>query len=131
MYDSDKRFLRNSAIVLAIGIPFVMAGCSCGNRLHYSDGNRVGTITKFSHKGVLVKSWEGEMALGGFRSGRNGSAVANLWQFTVTDPAVVRDVLATQDKGGAARLHYVQTLTYNPLVRDSSYTVVKAEAVQE
>lgn len=51
----------------------------------YSDGERTGVITKFSHKGMLIKTWEGELNMGGFDQG----GVATIWAFSVDDPVIV------------------------------------------
>jgi hypothetical protein len=72
----------------------MLVGCG-----EYSDGERVGTIQKFSRKGLIAKTWEGEMLLGGLKrktvsgTDSNGgstsstSMVANVFEFTVEDPA--------------------------------------------
>lgn len=39
-----------------------------GHGQNYSDGQRTGDIYKFSKKGLFIKSWEGEMYLGGYHS---------------------------------------------------------------
>ena len=76
----------------ALGIALLLAGCG-----EYSDGVRIGTIQKFSYKGLVAKTWEGEMLLGGLKrktsTDSNGnsstSMVANIWAFTVEDPALI------------------------------------------
>jgi hypothetical protein len=113
---------------LSVVVGGCAVGCAVGCRHQYSDGKRVGTVTKFSRKGVFLKSWEGEMALSGLRGGEHGPA-ANLWEFTATDPAVIEQLQAVQESAQTARLHYTQTLFYNPFVRDTTYTVNKAEVL--
>ena len=51
-----------------IGIVLVVAGLVAGYGLivanwSYSTGERAGWVQKFSHKGWLCKTWEGEMAM--------------------------------------------------------------------
>ncbi len=41
----------------------------------YSDGTRAGELIKFSHKGVMIKTWEGEIS--------QGISGAQIFQFTV------------------------------------------------
>ncbi|AZQ44555.1 6-phosphogluconate dehydrogenase [Nonlabens ponticola] len=43
----------------------------------YSDGSRSGELIKFSHKGFLVKTWEGEIS--------QGISGAQIFQFSVLD----------------------------------------------
>ena len=50
-------------IIIAITMIFgmVVAFSSCTN--NYSQGERVGIITKFSNKGLINKSWEGDLKI--------------------------------------------------------------------
>ena len=65
----------------------------------YSDGERAGVLQKFSRKGWVCKTWEGELAM------TTVPGVApELWQFTVRDDAVARDVNAALGK--RVTLHY-------------------------
>jgi hypothetical protein len=65
----------------------------------YSSGERAGWVQKFSHKGWVCKTWEGELALVSLP----GSAVEK-FLFTVRDDAVARDVAAATGK--RVTLHY-------------------------
>ncbi len=42
----------------------------------YSDGNRTGLLQKFSHKGNMFKTYEGELVLSGI-SGNNMSPISS------------------------------------------------------
>jgi len=53
----------------------------------YSDGQRAGTLTKFSRKGWVCKTWEGEL----MQPTAPGVA-PTLWNFTVRDDEVARRV---------------------------------------
>ncbi|MEO1767153.1 hypothetical protein [Thiobacter aerophilum] len=59
----------------------------------YSTGERVGYVQKFSRKGWLCKTWEGEMALVSMPG-----TVAEKFYFTVRDAAVVARINATAGK---------------------------------
>jgi hypothetical protein len=65
----------------------------------YSSGERAGWVQKFSHKGWVCKTWEGELALVSLP----GSAVEK-FLFTVRDDAVAREVTAATGK--RVTLHY-------------------------
>ena len=113
------------AIITLLYAITVGAGGDCSN----ADGARVGSISKFSHKGIFVKSWEGEMVLGGLRqqaTDKGSTMVANVWDFTVIDPAVVKKIQALQDSGHRAKLTYRQTVLYNPFRRNTAYIVSDA-----
>jgi hypothetical protein len=65
----------------------------------YSDGNRAGYIQKFSHKGWICKTYEGEMAM----TTVPGVAPV-LWTFSVWDAKVASQL--TQAMGKRLVLHY-------------------------
>lgn len=105
--------------ILAALVVGAVGGCSV------SDGTRIGTITKFSQKGFMVKSWEGEMVLGGIRGAAQGGTVANTWQFTVIKTDLAPKVEALLGK--EVKVKYHQVLVHNPLARDTSYEILSIE----
>jgi hypothetical protein len=66
---------------------------------NYSTGERAGWIQKFSKKGWLCKTWEGEMAMVSMPG-----AVPEKFYFTVWDDAVAGDV--NKVMGKRVSLHY-------------------------
>lgn len=65
----------------------------------YSDGERAGVLQKFSRKGWVCKTWEGELAM------TTVPGVApELWAFTVRDDDVAQYVNAALGK--RVSLHY-------------------------
>lgn len=87
----------------------------------YSEGERTGTISKFSHAGMFLKTWEGELIMGGV--GSKTDSVANVWQFTVSDAKVVEQIQKAQRAGGVNTLHYKQTYFTSPLHGRTNYFV--------
>jgi hypothetical protein len=67
----------------------------------YSSGERAGWVQKFSNKGWLCKTWEGELALVSLP----GSSPEKFF-FTVHDEAVARQLVAAM--GQRMSLHYEQ-----------------------
>jgi len=59
----------------------------------YSEGERVGYIQKFSEKGWICKTWEGEIAMVNLPG-----QIANTFQFTVRDDSVAALINAAQGK---------------------------------
>jgi hypothetical protein len=99
---------------------FVLAGCACGRG--YSEGERTGTVYKLSNKGLIWKTWEGEMLLGGARQTESG-AVANIWAFTVLKPEIVTVVSAAQQSGQPMTARYIQWFSSGPTM-DSDYELI-------
>ena len=65
----------------------------------YSDGERAGTLQKFSRKGWLCKTYEGELALYVV-----GGVAPQIWYFTVRDEAIVRQMSSAV--GTKVQVHY-------------------------
>ena len=51
----------------------------------YSEGYRAGLLQKFSHKGVIFKTYEGEMILSSVSSNRDVAIASEKFLFTVTN----------------------------------------------
>lgn len=84
----------------------------CGQ---YSDGEREGTLIKFSNKGLFSKTWEGTLNLGGTKSvsdGKSMSTVANTWDFTVSDLKIVEQL--KNKVGEQVDVHYNQEVIVAP-----------------
>lgn len=78
--------MKTLALTALFALTLSQAGCvGCGE--HYSEGSRTGVLVKFSKKGLLWKSWEGQLNLGGVMQSDKG-AVPSVWDFSVTDPAI-------------------------------------------
>jgi hypothetical protein len=67
----------------------------------YSSGERAGYVQKFSHKGWLCKTWEGELAMVNLPG-----AMPEVFRFTVRDDAVAARI--NQSMGQRMALHYEQ-----------------------
>jgi hypothetical protein len=67
----------------------------------YSDGERAGFLQKFSHKGWICKTWEGEIALVTLPG-----TVSEKFAFTVRDDDLAKQLSA--DIGKRMSVHYEQ-----------------------
>jgi hypothetical protein len=65
-----KAFIVTLFVVVCIGVLVFLWWLLffIGWGANFSDGERTGDIYKFSKKGLIYKSWEGEMYLGGVHS---------------------------------------------------------------
>jgi len=68
---------------------------------NYSEGERAGFVQKFSHKGWICKTWEGELAMVNLPG-----AMPEIFRFSVRDDAVAARLNETL--GQRVRLHYEQ-----------------------
>ncbi len=69
----------------------------------YSEGNRNGTVIKLSHKGVIFKTYEGELI-----QRTLSNAPGDTWYFTVTDPAIVAKINDARAHNQQVDLMYCQ-----------------------
>lgn len=66
----------------------------------YSDGTRSGVIQKFSRRGWICKTQEGDLAL------YSGGLSPQIWHFSVRDPAVGAEV--EKAVGARVQVHYTE-----------------------
>lgn len=109
------------SIVVCLGLAFGIGWSYIAiGSVTYSEGERTGAITKFSHKGLAIKTWEGELNVGGIEQG----GVAAVWSFSVDEPEVVKKVQDAQRKGGRWTLKYRQQLMVQSWRGATDYFVV-------
>lgn len=108
--------MRNEMKKYLLGLLISLASC-CP---HYSEGERIGIITKISEKGFIFKSWQGEMLMI-----VTGTIQPEKFEFSV-DPSVVSSVKEAMYKGIKVSLSYHQWLL-NPPSIDTPYVVYKVK----
>lgn len=81
----------------------------------YSEGTRAGELIKFSHKGVLVKTWEGEIS--------QGISGAQIFEFSVLDQE--EDVIQKlkEYQGRYVKLGYVERFSTFFFWGDTKYFI--------
>jgi hypothetical protein len=72
----------------------------------YSEGYRAGLLQKFSHKGAIFKTYEGEMILSSISSTRDVAIASEKFQFSVISKNLVRQFDTLQ--GAMVIVHYRQ-----------------------
>ena len=113
-------------VLLVIVVVLLGAGlyAAFGN---YSDGERAGTISKITRKGVLFKTWEGQLNLGGFGTDNSGSPASSLWEFSVSDAEIVKQLQEANLTGRRVRLHYNEKFFRFFWQSDTKYHVDKVD----
>lgn len=92
---------------------------------NYSTGERAGWVQKFSRKGWVCKTWEGEMAMQSMPG-----AIPEKFYFTVWDEKVAADVNAAMGK--RVSLHYEEKVGLpSSCFGDTRHWVNKVTAVQD
>lgn len=78
--------MKMKKMILGLFSILVLSGCGVTG---YSEGERSGELVKFAKKGLLVKSWEGELKIqeGGSSQYDNGR-----WNFSVIDENEAQEI---------------------------------------
>lgn len=94
----------------------------------YSEGDRSGRLIKFSNKGYLFKTYEGELNLGGINSVNGGVLINNMWDFSVADKTVADSLLLLD--GRDIILHYKEKISALFWRGDTRYIVDRVVQVR-
>lgn len=85
----------------------------------YSEGTRAGELIKFSHRGVLIKTWEGEIS--------QGISGAQIFSFSVLDQD--KEVIEKLKKyqGSYVKVTYVERFASFAIWGDTKYFIIEVE----
>lgn len=84
-----RLYLVLAAVVLVPALLFALY-VAVALRWSYSDGERAGYVQKFSRKGWICKTWEGELAMATLPG-----TIPQVFAFTVRDDAVAQQIKQT------------------------------------
>jgi hypothetical protein len=95
---------RNRIKIILIAIVGVLVGAAALWTLvtltfSFSDGDRIGYVQKFSHRGWICRTWEGELAMSPVPG-----VQPQIFSFSVRDDRVAKEIAALEGKKVA--LHY-------------------------
>ncbi|WP_430907397.1 6-phosphogluconate dehydrogenase [Maribacter sp. 2-571] len=85
----------------------------------YSEGVRSGELIKISHKGVVVKTWEGEIS--------QGVSGAQIFTFSVLDKDEQVIEKLQEYQGNYVKLHYTERFATFFWLGDTKYFVTQVE----
>jgi hypothetical protein len=91
----------------------------------FSDGYRAGMLQKFSHKGTIFKTYEGEMILSSVQSTKDVALASDKFIFSVTDKNLALQLDSLQGKNIV--VHYSQKNNTLPWRGESEYIVNSAK----
>jgi hypothetical protein len=100
---SFKRIMRWAAIIIIV---FLVIFIYWKYFFTYSDGYRAGLLQKFSRKGTIFKTYEGEMILSSIKSNANVALASEKFLFSVTDDSLAQRLDTMQ--GEFIMVHYKQ-----------------------
>lgn len=123
-----KRFFLKLFLFLVFILMLVAGGYILYANYTYSDGNRAGILIKFSKKGYVFKTYEGELNLGGINPIPGNTIANNIWEFSVKDENVAMALDTLQGK--KVRLHYKEKKQNLFWRGDTNYMVDEVVVIQ-
>ncbi len=85
----------------------------------YSEGYRAGKLVKFTHRGIIFKTWEGELS--------QGVSDAQRFEFSVEKKEKEVIQLLKDLQGKLVKLTYKERFATFPWLGDAKYFVTKVE----
>jgi hypothetical protein len=95
----------------------------------YDEGIRAGTMLRISKKGMLFKTYEGQLNLQTFGALKGANPIMEAFDFSVEgdETQVIKDLEESALSGERVNLHYVKRYTTFPWRGDTKYFIVKVE----
>lgn len=124
-----KKLVWTSILIVLLGSAAVVLALQYVN---YGDGYRVGTVLKLSRKGVVFKTWEGELSQGFLESSPTADAgvATRVWYFTVEhNDQIIEQINHAIDNNKKVKLFYNEKYTQLPWLGDTRQIVYKVEEV--
>jgi hypothetical protein len=124
-----KRFFLIAGISLVL---LLLVGGGLAVFGTYSNGSRVGKIIKFSQKGLVFKTYEGQLSLGAVSTGDEGE-LTEKWAFSVYrgDEPVVNQINQAMDEGYRVRLYYKEKFFQFDWRGDTKNLIERVEPLRE
>ncbi len=125
-----RHLLRNILIIIfvvAVGI-FVFLYFSI-----YDEGVRAGNVIRVSKKGIIFKTYEGQLNLQSFGALKGTTPFAETFDFSVENnkPEVIRELEAVALSGERVNLHYIKRYNVFPWRGDTKYFIINVERLGE
>ncbi|MDX2189223.1 MAG: 6-phosphogluconate dehydrogenase [Bacteroidota bacterium] len=129
-----QNFWKRTKIVLLILFLIGIAVLSYFVFGSFSEGSRAGTIIKFSKKGVIFKTYEGELNMGMFITDNAAANYgSNIFNFSV--PSDNKAVIETIEKviltGSRVKLYYQEKYVSFLWVGDTKYHIYKIDVLEK
>ncbi len=125
-----KKNLARAILIVIVILTAVLLFLTYGV---YSEGTRAGFVIKVSKKGVLVKTWEGQLNLQSFGATNPNNAFSEVFEFSVQrgDTATYKLLQEVSLTGERINLHYKEKYAALPWIGDTRYFVTKIDRLDE
>lgn len=125
-----RHLFRNLFIIILVVLIGILAFSYFGI---YDEGVRAGTVLRISKKGVVFKTYEGQLNLDSFGALKGTTPFAETFNFSVekSKPEIVKELEAVALSGERVNLHYIKRYVLFPWRGDTKYFIVEVERVGE
>ena len=127
--DMSFKRVKKGALLTFVGIALVaILAFVAYASFTFSEGTRNGTVIKLSNKGVMFKTYEGQLNVGAYVREGIGPPTT-IWEFSVPkgNTKVLEDINEAVDKSRRVKLHYKEKLMTLPWRGDTKYLIFKVE----
>jgi hypothetical protein len=120
------RFILIAAILIAAIVVFL-------TYVNYSEGTRAGFVIKVSKKGVVFKTWEGQLNLQSFGAANLNNSFSEVFDFSIPkgDTALYRLLQDVSLTGERINMHYTEKLIKLPWNGDTKYFITKIDRLDK
>jgi len=122
------KFFRKLLLFIVLVSVLVLTGLYLYFNYTYSEGSRAGMLVKFSNKGYVFKTYEGELNLGGINPLPGNTIANNIWKFSVKDDSIGE--LLKSKEGQMLRLHYKEKVRNMPWQGDTKFFVDGVDVIK-
>ena len=122
--------LRNILILILILVVGIFTFLYFGI---YDEGVRAGNVVRVSKKGIIFKTYEGQLNLQSFGALKGTSPFAETFDFSVANnkPEVIRELEAVALTGERVNLHYIKRYNVFPWRGETKYFIISVERLGE
>ncbi len=127
---ATKSFFKKLLLWILILLITFSAFAYLSTKISYSTGERAGVVSKFSEKGYVIKTYEGELNVGA--QGEVGNFSQNIWPFSVSseNTELIAKLSDSMLNGKRVKLKYDQKYFQYFWMGDTKYFLTEVE-VQE
>jgi len=121
-----KKFLTWFIVIFILVITFLIYWYYFNT---YSEGNRSGVLQKFSKKGNIFKTYEGELIMSSIASTSNVTLASEKFFFSVKDEGIAQSMFNMEGK--KVTVHYEQKRKTLPWSGETEYYVNSVKPANE
>ena len=99
----------------------------------YDEGLRAGTVLRISKKGMLFKTYEGQLNIQTFGALKNVNPIMESFDFSVEpdNEQAIKDLESVALSGERVNLHYIKRYAIFPWRGDTKYFITRVERLSQ